>query len=123
MRQVLLTEVPAAFSSLIITLCLDLLFRLLLHQQPRREADFEVALALLALNDGGLIQERFHQVIILLCQPLGQLIHNLLTGSQCVPVLFGLRYNRFTGVKVSVINRFQNHRPVLPFNSRSSRLG
>ena len=114
MRQVLLTEVPAAFSSLIITICLDLLFRLLLHQQSCREANLEVALALLALGNGGLIQERFHQVVVLLCQPLGQLVHNLLAGPQCVPVLFGLRHNRFAGVKVSVINRFQNHRPSLP---------
>ena len=123
MRQELPTKVPAAFASLIIASCFDLFHCLLLHQQPRREADLEVALALLALGDGGLIQERFHQVVVLLCQPLGQLVHNLLAGPQCVPVLFGLRHNRFAGVKVAVINRFQNHCSALPFSSKSSRLG
>ena len=111
MRQELPTKVPAAFASLIIASCFDLFHCLLLHQQPCREANLEVALAFLALGDGGLIQERFHQVVVLLCQLLGQLVHNLLAGSQCVSVLFGLWYNRFAGIKVSVINRFQNHCP------------
>ena len=80
MRQVLLLKAPAAFASLIIAHRFDLLHRLLLDQQPRREADLEVALAFLALGDGGLIQERFHQVVVLLAQSLGQSVHQLRAG-------------------------------------------